>query len=101
MLVRVLYVSEIVRPPSDTDLRVVLSASHIRNRRLDVTGMLAYGGTHFGQVLEGREEAVAEVMKRIVKNPLHTGLRTLLHETTARRQFASWSMGFIRRDRLG
>ncbi len=100
MLVKLLYVSEAVRPPTDTDLRVLLSASLIRNRRLDVTGMLAFAGKHFVQVLEGREVAVAEVMRRVAKNPLHCELRILQREQVTRRQFGSWSMGFVTRDDL-
>ena len=99
-LVRLFYVSEILTPISAVEVQVILGASQIRNRRLDVTGMLAQSEGHFAQVLEGRREAVDEVMARISRDSRHASLRVLLEESITRRQFAHWAMGLIRRDDL-
>jgi hypothetical protein len=99
-LVRLFYVSEILAPISAVDVQVILGASQIRNRRLDVTGMLAQSDDHFAQVLEGRREAVDEVMARISRDSRHAAVRILLEESITRRQFAHWAMGLIRRDDL-
>jgi hypothetical protein len=87
-LVRLFYVSEIPAPISAVDVQVILGASQIRNRRLDVTGMLAQSDDHFAQVLEGRREAVDEVMARISRDSRHAAVRILLEESITRRQFA-------------
>lgn len=99
-LVRLFYVSEILAPISAVDVQVILGASQIRNRRLDVTGMLAQSNGHFAQVLEGRREAVDEVMARISRDSRHAAVHILLEESITRRQFAHWAMGLIRRDDL-
>ena len=99
-LVRLFYVSEIVEPISAVDMRVILGASQIRNRRLDVTGMLAQSEGHFAQVLEGRREAVDDVMARVSRDSRHAALRVLLEESIDRRQFAHWAMELIRHDDL-
>lgn len=99
-LVRLFYLSEIVAPISDVDVQVILGASQIRNRRLDVTGMLAQSDGHFAQVLEGRREAVDEVMARVSRDARHAALRILMEESVTRRQFVHWAMGLIRRDDL-
>ena len=99
-LVRLFYVSEILAPISAVDVQVILGASQIRNRRLDVTGMLAQSEGHFAQVLEGRREAVDSVMARISRDSRHASVHILLEESITRRQFAHWAMGLIRRDDL-
>lgn len=99
-LVRLFYVSAILAPISAVDVQVILGASQIRNRRLDVTGMLAQSDGHFAQVLEGRREAVDAVMARISRDSRHGAVRVLLEESITRRQFAHWAMGLIRRDDL-
>jgi hypothetical protein len=98
MLVQVLYLSEIAAPLSDTDLGVLLSAAQMRNRRLDVTGVLTRSSSYFAQVLEGREEAVDELIKRIARNVLHGNIRTVLRRRIQRRAFGGWSMGYLNRE---
>lgn len=98
MLVRIFYLSEIVEPVTAIDMQVVLGAAQIRNRRLDVTGMLAQSDGHFAQVLEGRREAVDEIMARVVRDSMHRDVRVFLDEPITHRQFARWSMGLVRRD---
>ncbi len=97
-LARIFYVSEIVTPVSVVDIQVILGAAQVINRRLDVTGMLAQSDGHFAQVLEGRPEAILDVMARIGRNPRHRLIRVILEEPISRRQFDRWAMGLVRRD---
>ena len=98
MLVRHFYVSEIAADVTDLDVRMILGTAQMKNRRLDLTGLLAQGGGCFAQVLEGRASAVATLMARIRLDPRHRDVRTLLEEPILRRQFARWSMALVRRD---
>jgi hypothetical protein len=98
MLIRVFFVSVIADSVSDIDVRVILGASQVNNRRLDVTGMLAQSDGHFAQVLEGRTDVMGELMAKIAADTRHRALRMLLQETIVTRQFSRWSMGLIRRD---
>lgn len=98
MLVRIFYVSEIAGPISQTDVQVILGQAQIRNRRLDVTGMLAKSDGHFCQVLEGRQESVNQVMELVRRSPKHRAVRVLLEEPITQREFNGWSMGLIVRD---
>ena len=70
----------------------------MRNRRLDVTGMLAKSDGHFCQVLEGRPEAVAAVMVRVQNSSCHRDIKVLMEEKVRQRQFEGWAMGLIVRD---
>lgn len=100
MLVRTFYVSEIASTCSAVDVKVILGQSQVRNRRLDVTGMLAKSDGHFCQVVEGRPEAVDQVMDRVRRDKRHTRLRVLLELPCGRRLFEGWSMGLVVRDDL-
>ena len=97
---RLFYISEIVGSISQTEVQVILGASLINNRRLDVTGMIAQSDGHFAQILEGRTVDIDVLMARIRRDPLHRDVRVILQEPIARRQFARWAMGLIRRDDL-
>jgi len=98
MLIRVFYVSEISPGCSETDLQVILGQAQIRNRRLDVTGMLAKSDGHFCQVLEGRPGAVDDVMSRVRRDRRHAKVRVLMEQPSDHRMFEGWAMGLVVQD---
>lgn len=97
MLIRLLYISQIVGVVSDVDIQVIIGAAQIKNRRQDVTGMLAWSECNFVQLLEGRRQAIDSLMKSVVKDARHTQVRTILDEQIVRRQFARFDMGQVNR----
>lgn len=98
MLLRTFYVSEIAPGCTDMDVQVILGQAQVRNRRLDVTGMLAKSDGHFCQVVEGRPDAVEQIMERVKRDARHARIRILLERACRRRLFEGWSMGLIVRD---
>ena len=100
MLVRMFYVSEISPGCTDVEVQVILGQAQVRNRRLDVTGILAKSDGHFCQVLEGRPSAVDQVVDRIRRDRRHTRIRVLLEQPCDRRLFEGWAMGLVVRDDL-
>lgn len=98
MLIRVFYVSEISPGCTETDVQVILGQAQIRNRRLDVTGMLAKSDGHFCQVLEGRRESVDAVMERVRRDGRHSRVRVLMEQPCEQRLFEGWAMGLVVRD---
>ena len=55
-------------------------------------GVLIYNGLNFLQVLEGTRLNVEEVFNRIVQDPRHISVTTVLAESAELRMFAGWSM---------
>jgi len=96
-LSRIVYVSETTPATTETDLHAILSSARMRNRRLDVTGLLLRGHRHFLQVLEGRPDALDDVMRRVEADPRHRALRVLLREPAPQRDFGDWSMALVQR----
>lgn len=89
------YASRVADAPGDIDIDKILRISRRNNRRLDVTGCLLYSGRHFAQVLEGRTDAVGELMARIGADPRHRGLKVIADRRIRQRDFPEWSMGLL------
>jgi hypothetical protein len=92
------YVSSAVNLFSDEDLIQLLEVSRRNNEKAEITGLLLYSSGNFMQTLEGPEKAVLETQARILSDPRHTGLITLLQGNREGREFNDWAMGFKRLD---
>ena len=92
---RILYVSVMATDTTDLDIRAIVSASTIWNRRHDITGLLVASRTHFAQVLEGPEAAVRSLYHRIEADPRHADPLVVGAGPIAARAFGAWSMGYI------
>jgi len=97
---QVIYVSRVAPGIAHRDIRAILEHSRRRNRMLDVTGCLTCTGRHFAQVIEGRPEAVGELVERIAADPRHEGLRRVLDRAIPTRQYPMWSMAYLYDDAL-
>lgn len=74
--------------------REIASKSSQINKIAKVTGVLLISNSTVLQVLEGPEDAVRSIYRRIVQNELHTGCDVLLTHRCQTRSFPSWSMGY-------
>lgn len=101
MLVRLYYVSEIGPQLSDIDVQIIVGESQVRNRRLDITGMLVQTERHFLQIIEGRKESVDQLMSSVMRDRRHMNIRRVLEEPITRRLFAQWAMAMCQRGDLG
>jgi hypothetical protein len=99
-LFRLVYVSTIAPSMTEVDLQVLLGAAQMRNRRLDVTGVLVRGRRHFAQHLEGRADALEQVMARVRADARHSGLVVLARTPITKRQFGRWDMRLVPRASL-
>lgn len=95
MLMSIFYVSDIAEDVSDLDVEIILGVAQVKNRRLDVTGMLAVGDGHFAQILEGRIDVVSLLFERIQADRRHASVRVLSQESIVTRRFARWSMRLV------
>jgi hypothetical protein len=89
-----LYLSGSTVPFAEKDLRDLLAKSRENNSKLGISGMLLFKGGNFLQVLEGKKETVVALYEKIARDPRHHQITTLLEETSTKRNFPDWSMGF-------
>ncbi|MDP3802810.1 MAG: BLUF domain-containing protein [Phenylobacterium sp.] len=79
MLHRVIYASEAVGATGASTLSIaqILGVSERNNRRDHVTGCLMFHEGHILQALEGARGDLDRLMRRILTDPRHTGVRIL------------------------
>lgn len=94
MLKGIVYVSSAVGRMSKDELLNILSESSENNRKLNITGMLIYYDGTFVQALEGEEAHVNAVMEKVLQDPRHKNIITILDEEIKEREFGDWEMGF-------
>ena len=94
-LQHLVYFSNATLHLSAVDVRAILGAAQVKNRRRDVTGLLLYSGRHFVQVLEGRGDQLDDLVKIIQADTRHAGLRVLVRESIKHRRYGAWAMGFV------
>ncbi len=93
-MLSLIYVSTSVKLLSDEELLDILKVSRENNSGKDITGLLLYKGGNFMQVLEGPDESVEAIYKKIEADPRHKDLTILSREQISTRQFPAWQMAF-------
>ena len=88
MLHRVIYASEAVGATGVSTLSIaqILGVSERNNRRDGVTGCLMFHDGHILQALEGERVDLDRLMRRLIADPRHTGLRVLSDMPIAQRR---------------
>lgn len=89
MLHRVIYASEAVGPTGFSTLTLahILGAAERNNRRDHVTGGLLVHQGHVLQVLEGARPDLDRLLRRLLADPRHTGLRVLVDTPISARRW--------------
>lgn len=100
-LMRLAYASEAAfeaRPAEkgmEPNVAQILSTSRRNNARHELTGGLYYGGDRFFQYLEGEEKDLRETYERILEDPRHKHIVTLIDEPVEHRTLSRWSMKYV------
>lgn len=100
MLERLVYVSQAAADLSLPEIRRIVARAEMRNRQLDVTGMLLLVRSEFVQVLEGRRAVLDEVVAYISRDPRHHDIQLIDRQPVTRRRFDRWAMGLLVTDAL-
>jgi hypothetical protein len=93
-----IYISTAVELMKQDDLLSILDDSRRNNLRDEITGVLLYSEGIFMQALEGDEELVMALYKKIEKDQMHKNMIMLISGETEQRAFPDWSMAFITLD---
>ncbi len=96
----IIYVSQAERPLQTDELSALLEHSQARNAEDGITGLLIYrfntdfGRGNFVQVLEGPDDKIDDVWRRISGDTRHHTIVVVQEGEIASRMFGDWSMGF-------
>ncbi|MBL0730021.1 BLUF domain-containing protein [Piscinibacter sp. HJYY11] len=94
-IVQVFYISRCDHSVTPTDVHRIVGSSQVRNRRRQVTGLLAYSGQHFAQVVEGSAAEVDGLLDSISGDPRHQQMKVLQRLEGVPRRFGNWSMHLV------
>ncbi len=92
-MICVVYASTAVQWFRPEELEMILQVSRTNNQRDGISGMLLYKEGCIIQALEGPKEKVSATHARILRDPRHHQVITMLNTPITERQFAGWSMG--------
>lgn len=93
-MLSLIYVSSSIKQLSDQELLDILKISRENNLARDITGLLLYKGGNFMQALEGADDAVMALYKKIEQDPRHKDVSIISSEQIQARQFPAWEMAF-------
>ncbi|TNE85050.1 MAG: BLUF domain-containing protein [Deltaproteobacteria bacterium] len=92
---RVMYVSRAKRKMSKGELSDLLMGARARNEAHGITGALIYDAGYFGQILEGPEAAIQQLLLNIAADPRHEEYELVSSGPVEERYFDGWSMDWI------
>ena len=95
MLIRLIYVSKVVDPQSNSQTDSILRTAHAWNTKNAITGVLCEGQGVFLQALEGERGQVTRLYERIHADPRHTDLELIHCEGITARHYGKWSMAHV------
>lgn len=101
MLRRILYISRAAEGITEQTLQQIVATAQLKNRRCDLSGVLAVGKGLFAQVLEGSQADVDETLERIRGDSRHGDIRLVLDIPTKTRIFDRWSMALLVEEAAG
>jgi hypothetical protein len=81
---------------SGRDLAEIHETARHLNALDGVTGLLAFDGVRFLQIIEGSEEAIDNLVERLRRDPRHSAFEIRDERTVERRSFPDWSMELVR-----
>jgi len=94
MEICLVYVSAAAGPMGRADLLGLLRQSRRDNLKAGITGLLLHMDGRFMQALEGEQERVLALYRRIAVDARHARVTTLIKFAIPARAFPDWTMGF-------
>lgn len=88
------YVSTLRESLAPTEIDELLTTSRQRNAERAITGVLLVRQRHVMQILEGPDQDVRDLYRRIEDDPRHADVTTVWTSSSAERRFPDWSMGY-------
>jgi len=90
-----IYISTAVELMKQEDLRSILADSRRNNLRDEITGILLYSEGIFMQAMEGKEDLVMALYRKIEQDTRHKNMIMLISDEIKERIFPEWSMAFL------
>lgn len=94
MLYQLVYSSKAANKMMLSHLIGILRQARMKNKLSSVTGLLVFVDGMFLQVLEGEEDTVKDLMKKISEDTRHQDIKVIRGSTVENRTFTNWEMAY-------
>ena len=91
---QMIYISEAADQMNSNLLLDILKRSRSFNEKNNITGILLYRNETFIQLLEGPQENIDNLYKKIQRDSRHKNCFVILEQNAKERSYPNWSMGF-------
>lgn len=98
MIRQLCYLSTASDVPDMPDIARLADSARRYNAVMQLTGLLAYGGGYYFQVLEGPRDNVCAAFGRICRDRRHRDIRLLHDDAISARDFAGMSLSLAELD---
>ncbi len=95
MVYQLIYRSKAQPNVKQEQITQIIDEAIAFNGQVGITGCLVYDRGYFLQLLEGEEDAVDQLYKKIKKDTRHSEAEILSTGYTKNRIFESWKMGYV------
>lgn len=90
------YVSELADSASTDAVAAIARQARVRNAADGVTGLLAFDGHSFAQLVEGSADRIADLWQRVRRDRRHDRIELLFQDAAdVARRFPSWGLGYL------
>lgn len=79
---------------ADAEVLIICALAEQFNALHEITGVLTFHDGRFAQVLEGPEETLRELMRRIEADPRHHSVNVIMDGQINTRRYTNWSMTY-------
>lgn len=93
-LTRMIYVSTRLHG-LDLDFNELSKVAYSKNKKNNLSGMLAFDRKYFVQAVEGERKLVCKLLGKLFTDPRHTDVVLLAFDPIEKRDFGQWSMQFV------
>jgi len=94
--VQIAYTSSAGSCFDKAELDTLLQGARDNNAKIGVSGVLLYDNGSFFQIIEGPPNVTESLYEHIQKDPRHDHVVLVVRRSIKQRNFANWSMGFVR-----
>lgn len=95
LITSVSYISTARSDLEISDFQNILDSANLRNEELGLTGLLAFNGLNFMQILEGARNDVNSCIRLIEGDKRHEGMVIFDRRDVPRREFPDWKMAGV------
>jgi hypothetical protein len=79
---------------TDAEIANIRTTAEVRNKTLELTGVLIFSGVRFAQFLEGPDEKLNIMKETILRDGRHTDIHTLMATGIEQRRYGRWVLAY-------